>query len=117
MKRILTALILAPLAVASWAAGSDAALRAECAAKNQPKTMAKPAANEYQFVYHKGEYRGEVQAGKQLACSESQYSAYLASVDPARAMAANPTAAGKPNIKPDIKPHLDQQIKKEAAGK
>lgn len=117
MKRTLIALILAPLAAASWAAGGDAALRAECAAKNPVKTGAKPAANEYQFVYHKGEYRGEAQAGKAVACSESQYSAYLASVDPARAMAANPTAAGKPNIKPDIKPHLDQQIKKDAVAK
>lgn len=111
MKRTLIALILAPLAAASWASSQEAnALRAECAAKYSPVAEA-AASSEYQFVYKKGEYRGEKQNGKVAGCSESQYNTYLASVEPSRVMAAYPTAAGRPNIKPNIKPNLAGEAK------
>ena len=108
MKRTLLALILTPLAALSWAQSPEAtALRVECAAKMSPVTEAKTgAAKEYQFVYSKGEYRGEKQNGKLVGCNEAQYNGYLASVDPTRVMSAYPTAAGRPNIKPNIKPNL-----------
>lgn len=101
MKRILsTAAVLAliaPLAQAATAESTEAkALRAECAAKNTVKFDTKAEANEYRFVYSKGEYRGEAQNGKALACSEGQYAQHLASADPARVMSAYPTAAGLP---------------------
>jgi hypothetical protein len=87
---------------ASASAQSDSlsaaeALRSDCAAVN-PVKQAAPAqgANEYSFVYYKGELRGELSAGKALDCSESQYAVYLNKADPARVMAAHPTAAGKP---------------------
>ena len=100
MKRILaTAAVLAliaPLAQAGTENADAKALRAECAAKNSVKFDAKAEANEYRFVYSKGEYRGEAQPGKALNCSESQYSEFLASADPARVMSAYPTAAGRP---------------------
>ncbi|OWQ83380.1 hypothetical protein CDN99_26385 [Roseateles aquatilis] len=101
MKRILTAAavlaLIAPLAQAATQENADAkALRAECAAKNTVKFDAPAAADEYRFVYSKGEYRGEAQDGKSLACAESQYVEYLASADPVRVMHAYPTAAGRP---------------------
>jgi len=112
MKRTLIALILAPLTAASWASNQEAnALRAECAAKYSPVAEA-TASNEYQFVYKKGDYRGEKHNGKVVGCSDSQYNTYLASVDPARVMSANPTAAGRPNIKPNIKPNLAAEAAK-----
>ncbi len=114
MKRTMLALILTPLAALSMAQSPEAtALRVECAAKIAPMTDAKAgAAKEYQFVYSKGEYRGEKQNGKLVACNDAQYSAHLASVDPTRVMAAYPTAAGRPNIKPNLKPNLaDQAVK------
>jgi len=113
MKRTLVALILAPLAAASWAQSHEAtALRVECASKQGLIAESAPAAAEYQFVYRKGEYRGEKQAGKTVGCSEKQYNAYLASVDPSRVMNAYPTAAGLPNIKPNLKPNLADQVNK-----
>lgn len=105
MKRILTAAaattllaLIAPLAhAAKTQENADAkALRAECAAKHTVAFEAPAAANEYRFVYNKGEYRGEAQAGKPVACGESQYVEYLASADPVRVMNAYPTAAGRP---------------------
>ncbi len=114
MKRTLLALILTPLAALSWAQSPEAtALRVECAAKMAPMGDAKAtAAKEYQFVYSKGEYRGEKQNGKLIGCTDAQYSGYLASVDPTRVMSAYPTAAGRPNIKPNIKPNLADQATK-----
>jgi hypothetical protein len=114
MKRTLLALILTPLAALSWAQSPEAtALRVECAAKMAPMTDAKAgAAKEYQFVYSKGEYRGEKQNGKLIGCNDAQYNGYLASVDPTRVMAAYPTAAGRPNIKPNIKPNLADEAGK-----
>ncbi|MCV2420121.1 hypothetical protein [Paucibacter sp. DJ2R-2] len=114
MKRTLIALILAPLAAASWAQSPEAtALRVECASKYQSSIEPAQAAAEYQFVYRKGEYRGEKQAGKTIGCTEKQYNAYLASVDPTRVMNAYPTAAGRPaSIKPNIKPNLADQVEK-----
>ena len=114
MKRTLLALILTPLAAVALAQSPEAtALRVECAAKMAPVTEAKTgAASEYQFVYSKGEYRGEKQNGKLIGCSDTQYSGYLASVDPTRVMSAYPTAAGRPSIKPNLKPNLaDQAVK------
>jgi hypothetical protein len=94
MKFALIALLTAPaLALAS---NGEATLRAECAAKNPVSTSAKAGRNEYTFAYHKGSLRGEVVRGKKLPCAEGQYTAYVASLDPARVMAMNPTAAGKP---------------------
>jgi hypothetical protein len=116
MKRTVIALLLAPLAAASWAASPEAtALRAECAAKLSPGSQEQGASSEHQFVYRKGEYRGETQGGKFVGCSDAQYSSYLASVDPARVMSAHPTAAGRPNIKPNIKPNLAEQAAKNPA--
>lgn len=92
---LLIALLTAP--ALALAAGPDAALRAECAAKHKVAVKSSSASgSEYTFAYHKGQLRGEAQAGKALPCSEGQYNAYVASLDPARLMAANPTAAGKP---------------------
>lgn len=103
MKRILSVLTLATISAASMAQTNNAmveTLRGECAAKNPVKQDKKaPAANEFTFVYYKGEYRGEQVAGKSLNCSESQYAAYLNTVDPTRVMSAYPTAAGRPTVK------------------
>lgn len=99
MKFALIALIAAAPALAL--ASGDATLRAECAAKFA--VDAKPAAaNEHVFVYHQGKLRGELQPGQALPCSENQYSAYVASLDPARVMALNPTAAGKPGVEEHV---------------
>ena len=106
-------LIAATIALATCsAAHADAAstelaaLKSECAAKYDSAKDLKVAGanngsnNEYQFVYAKGEYKGEAQAGKVLPCTEKQFVAYLETADPSRVMAANPTAAGK---KPAVK--------------
>ena len=90
MKRLLTTAallaLIAPMAHAATAENADAkALRAECA-----------AANEYRFVYNRGEYRGEATAGQAVSCGQTQYAEYLASADPVRVMSAYPTAAGRP---------------------
>lgn len=98
MKTLLIALLAAPaLALAS---GADVQLRRECAAKH--KVAAKPAANEFTFAYHQGKLRGEARPGKALPCTEGQYNAYVASLDPARVLAANPTAAGKPGVEEHV---------------
>lgn len=89
MKSLLIALLAVP---ALALANGDAQLRAECAAKNPVAAKA----GEHTFVYHQGKLRGEAKPGQKLACSEGQYSSYVASLDPARVMALNPTAAGKP---------------------
>ncbi len=99
MKSLLLALAVASPSLA-LAAGAEAQFRSECAAKHQ--VSAKAAANEYTFAYHKGQLRGEARPGKALPCSEGQYSAYVASLDPARVMAANPTAAGKPGAEEHV---------------
>jgi len=78
-----------------------AALRADCAASYTSAPQAKAEANEYQFVYVQGKYKGEATGGKQLACTEGQYAAYLdTQADPSRVMSAYPTAAGRPTAKP-----------------
>ncbi len=103
-------LLLAALALATCSlAHADenaavASLKSECAAKYDAKLDAKAtSANEYEFVYAKGEYKGEAQAGKALPCTEKQYVAYLETADPTRVMNAYPTAAGKPVAKEDKK--------------
>lgn len=105
-KSLMSALILACAATGAWAAQGESAevqsLRAECAAKTGTTQQAK-AANEYQFVYYKGAYKGEQVAGKTLPCTETQYVAYLDKADPTRVMAAYPTAAGRPVAKTDAK--------------
>jgi len=98
MKQLLIALLAAP--ALALAGSGDATLRAECAAKH--KVAATKAANEYTFAYHQGKLRGEAKPGKALACSEGQYTAYVASLDPARVMALNPTAAGKPGVEEHV---------------
>ncbi|MCU7372221.1 hypothetical protein PEC18_15475 [Paucibacter sp. O1-1] len=101
MKNTLLALLLAPLAVtASWASSSPEiqALRADCASSYSAK-LGTPAADEHHFVYAKGQYKGEHRAGQSLACTESQYAAYLDKADPGRVMAAYPSAAGRPKAK------------------
>ena len=77
-----------------------AALRADCAASYISAPQAKAEANEYQFVYAQGKYKGEATGGKQLACTEGQYAAYLdTKADPSRVMSSYPTAAGRPTVK------------------
>ncbi len=99
-KFALISLLAAAMPSLALASG-DAALRAECASKHTVDV--KPAAaNEYVFVYHQGKLRGEAQPGQSLPCSEGQYSAYLARLDPARVLAANPTAAGKPAVEEHV---------------
>lgn len=77
-------------------------LRAECAnSYSATSSITTPvAANEYQFVYANGKYKGEAKPGKLLACTSQQYAAYLDNkADPAKVMAAYPTAAGRPTTK------------------
>lgn len=77
-----------------------AALRADCAASYTSALQAKAEANEYQFVYAQGKYKGEATGGKQLPCTEGQYASYLDNkADPTRVMSAYPTAAGRPTAK------------------
>jgi hypothetical protein len=79
----------------------QAELRAECAKSYTSSSVATPvAANEYQFVYANGKYKGEAKPGKMLPCTSQQYAAYLDNkADPAKVMAAYPTAAGRPTAK------------------
>ena len=79
----------------------QAELRAECAKSySETSSVAMPvAANEYQFVYTNGKYKGEAKPGKLLPCTEQQYAAYLDKADPSKVMAAYPTAAGRPTVK------------------
>lgn len=76
-----TAALIALLAPMAAFAASDQSLRTECSTRAT-------SANEYEFVYSKGK----------LGCNERQYNQYLASLDPAMVMGANPTAAGKPAV-------------------
>ncbi|MET0518702.1 MAG: hypothetical protein ABW005_07700 [Burkholderiaceae bacterium] len=107
-KRLLSALLLLGACAGAGAAASAPnaqtesaevqALRAECASMSTVRSNVQPqarSANEYQFVYYKGEYKGEQLAGKTLPCTETQYVAYLDKADPSRVMAAYPTAAGR----------------------
>ena len=105
MNRHLFAATIA-LAACSFAHADEAtevaALKGECAAKYDSAKDIKTSAttgNEFHFVYAKGEYKGEAQAGKALPCTEKQYVAYLETADPTRVMSAYPTAAGKPGAK------------------
>lgn len=85
----------------------QAELRAECAKSyTDTGSVATPvAANEYQFVYANGKYKGEAKPGKMLPCTEGQYAAYLDNkADPAKVMAAYPTAAGRPTAKKKAEP-------------
>ncbi|TXI18228.1 MAG: hypothetical protein E6Q67_12090 [Roseateles sp.] len=87
---------------ASPATPEQAELRAECAKSySDTSSAAMPmAANEYQFVYSGGKYKGEARPGKLLPCTEQQYVAYLDNkADPSKVMAAYPTAAGRPTAK------------------
>ena len=95
------ALMLATCSFAHAAEGTTvAALKSECAAMHNAKlNLTSADANEYHFVYSKGEYKGEAHAGQALPCTDNQYVAYLDSVDPTRVMEAYPTAAGRPVAK------------------
>ncbi|MFG6458902.1 hypothetical protein [Roseateles sp. BYS96W] len=87
---------------ANNATPEQAELRAECAKSySDTSSVAMPvAANEYQFVYAAGKYKGEARPGKLLPCTSQQYAAYLDNkADPAKVMAAYPTAAGRPTAK------------------
>ena len=109
-KTLLVALILAPLCVLATSAQATklvgptavvAALRADCAASYTSAPQAKADANDYQFVYVRGKYKGESTGGKQLPCTAGQYAVYLdTKADPSRVMSAYPTAAGRPTAKP-----------------
>lgn len=81
-------------------------LRAECAKSYETtSSIGTPvAANEYQFVYANGKYKGEAKPGKLLPCTNDQYAAYLDKADPAKVMAAYPTAAGRPTAKKKAEP-------------
>ncbi|MCX2863078.1 hypothetical protein OOZ63_14695 [Paucibacter sp. PLA-PC-4] len=101
MKNTLLALLLTPLAATCWASASSPeiqALRADCASSYSVK-LGTPAADEHHFVYDKGQYKGEHRAGQNLACTESQYVAFLDKADPGRVMMAYPSAAGRPKAK------------------
>jgi hypothetical protein len=85
----------------------QAELRAECAMSySDTSSIATPvAANEYQFVYSAGKLKGEARPGKTLPCTQQQYAAYLDNkADPAKVMAAYPTAAGRPTAKKKAEP-------------
>ncbi|RZJ12407.1 MAG: hypothetical protein EOP39_03670 [Rubrivivax sp.] len=85
----------------------QAELRAECAKSyTDTSSVAMPvAANEYQFVYSSGKYKGEARPGKLLPCTSQQYAAYLDNkADPAKVMSAYPTAAGRPTTKKKAEP-------------
>lgn len=108
MKFLISALctLFAFSAVSAQAANNatpeQAELRAECAKSyTDTSSVAMPApANEYQFVYSNGKYKGEAKPGKLLPCTEQQYAAYLDNkADPSKVMAAYPTAAGRPTTK------------------
>lgn len=98
-----TAAVAAFLAFAAGSAqAADAeVLRTECAARHDVALKA-GGANEHVFVYHRGELRGELQPGQALPCSPSQYQAHVARLDPARLMALQPTAAGKPAVDENV---------------
>ncbi len=103
MTRILISAALLALAApmahaaATSAENADAkALRAECASQHAVSFEQPAAANEYRFVYNRGEYRGEATSGQPVACAQTQYAEYLASADPVKVMSAYPTAAGRP---------------------
>lgn len=91
---------------ANNATPEQAELRAECAKSySDTSSITTPvAANEYQFVYANGKYKGEAKPGKLLACTEQQYAAYIDKADPAKVMAAYPTAAGRPTAKKKAEP-------------
>ena len=75
-------------------------LRAECAQSySATSSISTPvAANEYQFVYASGKYKGEARPGKLLACTSQQFAAYLDNkADPAKVMTAYPTASRPPD--------------------
>ncbi|MEO6277402.1 hypothetical protein [Roseateles sp.] len=85
----------------------QAELKAECAQSySDTSSITTPvAANEYQFVYSAGKYKGEAKPGKLLACTSQQYAAYLDNkADPAKVMTAYPTAAGRPTTKKKANP-------------
>ena len=87
---------------ANTATPEQAELRAECAKSyTDTSSVAMPAAsNEYQFVYVNGKSKGEAKPGKLLPCTSEQYAADLDNkADPAKVMAADPTAAGRPTAK------------------
>ncbi|HEY4080468.1 MAG TPA: hypothetical protein VGM81_07215 [Burkholderiaceae bacterium] len=98
MKTFLLALTLGSLATVAAAADSKyyspeiTALHTECAAKYY--------ANEYKdkadYAKEKDAYAKNEYSGAKSECSEQQYAAYLEGVDPARVMAAYPSAAGRP---------------------
>lgn len=98
MKTFLLALTLGSVASVAAAADSKyyspeiAALHSECAAKYY--------ANEYKskedYSKDKDAYAKNEYSGAKSECSEQQYAAYLESADPARVMAAYPSAAGRP---------------------
>jgi len=96
-----TALMGSAAQAANNATPEQAELRAECAKSYEAtSSISTPvAANEYQFVYANGKYKGEAKPGKLLGCTSDQYAAYLDKADPAKVMAAYPTAAGRPTVK------------------
>lgn len=97
-----TALLGGAAQAANNATPEQAELRAECAKSySDSSSIATPVpANEYHFVYADGKYKGEARPGKLLPCTGKQYAAYLDNkADPAKVMAAYPTAAGRPTLK------------------
>lgn len=103
---VVTAFVGSAAQAANNATPEQAELRAECAKSyTDTSSIATPvASNEYQFVYANGKYKGEAKPGKLLACTEQQYAAYIDKADPAKVMAAYPTAAGRPTAKKKAEP-------------
>lgn len=105
MKFLIPALAAVTAFAAQAGSGTtpeQAELRAECAKSysDTSNIVLPAAANEYQFVYSSGKYKGEAKPGKLLPCTSRQYAAYLDNkADPSKVMAAYPTAAGRPTLK------------------
>ena len=110
MKTLLIAFSLGTLASAAMASDAQyyspeiTALRNECAAKyyaSEYKGKDAYAKDDSKDAYSKDSYSKGDYGGAKSECSEQQYAAYLETADPARVMAAYPSAAGKPGYKKD----------------
>jgi hypothetical protein len=116
MKLLMT--VLCVLSVASAQAADNSAvvqdqLRAECAKSYVEYGGKYAGAQHYDASYAKEAGGGYYRYGERSyrACSEAQYSAYLEKADPAKVMAAYPTAAGRPGYKKDTKPDDKTPVK------
>jgi len=81
-----------------------AALRSECAQKYYGADKQSYDSKSYDQKYDaSGKYAGKYE------CSEDQYAAYLDTVEPERVMAAYPSGAGRPTVKPQDSKYDDKK--------